>query len=82
MFLHLLENYLCEDGFRGFGGHCYRWNSHGRQYAHAVHYCRTQGGELVEITSREEQDYVEGEHNSCIKNCKGVAPRKILGLIF
>ena len=48
----------CPNGWYNFKNHCYLVNSSVKTWHQAQEYCRSQEGDLVKITSAEENDFV------------------------
>ncbi len=61
----LLDTYVCENNYKGYGGHCYLYINNAFTWVQGEKYCQDQGGSLVEIQSYGEQVYVEGM--SCLE---------------
>ena len=59
-YISIVDNYVCDNYFIGYGGHCYRFINIGYSWNRAKYYCANLGGYLVEIQSYEEGVFVEG----------------------
>ena len=51
---------ICDDGFKGFNGHCYKFLGGANTYAQAKYRAKMFGGDIPEISSVDEEVFIEG----------------------